>query len=106
MKRRIQVPTSFTLRGRKWTVKWGADIWGEASHAHQEILMLCDGESELRQLEIWIHELLHAAFPPGIVSNRVEEQIVHGWARDLAPIIRITIEELVASKLDKRRGKR
>jgi len=96
--RRLAVPQSFTLRGKKWVVEWGKDYYGQTSRLHRSVLLLCEQESEAVQLETWVHELMHAAFPDGIVSHATEERIVQRWAKEFSRIVRRTITMNVKAK--------
>lgn len=88
----VWIPDHFYINGREWTTVWmkapleveGVGNCYGYTEANEKTISLEESEDNDRLRETWIHELLHAVFPPGILSYKKEEQIVSGMAGTLA----------------------
>lgn len=81
----IKTPYKFKHNYRTWTIKLKKKITNDQG---QELLGLCHTDTHVIDISeaqnneekraTLLHELLHAAFPPGVVGHKKEEQIVSG----------------------------
>jgi hypothetical protein len=81
-RRRVAIPERATLRGRRWRVyiEKTEDMRGLRGLADlDEKTIHIDPRVDRQEREVtYVHELLHAIWPPGVVDEETEEKLVRG----------------------------
>ena len=95
---RLRIPRSFSILGRKWIVEerkvieHDREVRGLCLPGRRKILLQEDLGGYDR-LEVFLHEVLHAGFPHGVVGSEKEEQICHALDAALADVVRALVKE-------------
>lgn len=90
--RRLAIPKSLTIKGKRWRVKVTRGLWkreraiGLCEYEDREILLASTLDTYQRELTL-IHEVLHALWPAGIVSSEDEERVIRGLERPLRDVL-------------------
>lgn len=92
---RIAIPRRVKLRGRWWSVRLTsrkrkrAEMRGLRGLCDLEARVIwIDANADRLEREVtYVHEVLHALFPPGVVAGDVEERIVSELEGPLAAAI-------------------
>lgn len=90
----LSIPRTLSIRGRRWRVVTkariavdGADCWA-ATDAERRVIELAAGMDPDRAEAKFLHEALHAIWPPGVVSDEQEETLVGLLEEPLQDVIR------------------
>lgn len=78
----MEIPRKLTIRGATWKVRLVSGFakrtgqWGLCNYSKQ-VITLDRGMSDHAMGVTFIHEVLHAIWPDGVVENEVEEKLIN-----------------------------
>lgn len=89
---RLRIPRSIRLRGAIYRVRTSRSLNRLETMAtfdeKSRTITLAHGLSLRQREEAFLHEVLHAVFPNGVVPSKVEESVVEGLDEPLLEALR------------------
>ncbi len=100
----MRLPSTLKIAGRRWHVESLANPEGICA-GEPRIFVRTRQRSESAVVDTLIHEMLHAAFPAGVVDDRTEERLVAKLAAGVAPAVHQLLKEARRCKSTRKASK-